>query len=634
MHPFRHIIETTLKHDTNAGCFDARPFVATQNGLAAIRTNWAARHGHGALSTGGGYLSFMLFMVLALSLALAAFVQRSYSAAAAPGNDERESTEVVVKLQPGISINEINAAYGTATLETLLNSAGIYLLSVPSGQNAKELSEQMEEDVRLLYVEPNLTSRAPEGDGRFRFDWGGEDPSPGSEQYAIDQLGLIQAHQFRRGAGVVVAVLDTGVQLNHPDFAGQLVAGYDFVDDDATPEDFKNGVDDDGDGHTDEAHGHGTHVAGIVHLVAPEAQIMPLRVLDADGTGNIFVITEAILYAVENGATVINLSLGMDVRSELMKDILDDLYEHGQAVVVAAAGNLSSQVEQYPAALDEAIGVASVGNQDRMSDFSNYGTWIEVTAPGESIFSAMPPGGYAWWSGTSMAAPFVAGQAALIRSAAPDISAASVATHIINTAQTIDALNPGMAGLLGRGRIDVGASLAAICTANGGCEAPPGSVPPSAEYYDALVSRPNSNLVGEWVIGAGRFMATEHTEFRQENGAFAAGVCTKVEYWTTQSPYVATQIRTEESDKCDGSTTPVPTPTARPTTTSTARPSPTATATTSTTATPTSGPTATPLPSSTGLPTVPATATPKPSVTPNSPSDQKAQFMLPIIRQP
>ncbi|MEZ4664729.1 MAG: S8 family serine peptidase [Caldilineaceae bacterium] len=569
-----------------------------------------------------------ILTILLMALTLAPAVQRSYPVIAAPNRDDRETTELVVKLSPDAPatyIDDLNAKYHTSTIETLLGSAAIYLLRAPIGENAKDVADKMHEEQFLVYAEPNLTGRSPEGDGRFGFNWGGEDPTAGSGQYAEAQLGLTRAHQFSQGAGVVVAVLDTGIELNHPDFAGVLVAGYDFIDDDAIPEEEKNNIDDDGDGHIDEAYGHGTHVAGIIHMVAPQAQIMPLRVLDADGAGNIFVITEAIQYAVAQGADVLNLSLGTDVRSELMKDILDDQYEHGQMIMVAAAGNLNVDQKQYPAALDVVIGVASVGQNDVKSDFSNYGDWIEVAAPGESIFSAAPPSGYAWWSGTSMSAPFVAGQAALIRSVAPTISAGSVVNHIINTVHAIDAVNPGMAGMLGRGRVDIGASLAAMCDVNGVCQAPPGSVPPSAEYYAALTSKPTDGLVGTWVIGDATFRATRNTEIKTENGPFAVGVCTKVEYWTTLSPFVAHQIRTEESSKCDGSTTPVPTPTPKPALTPTAA----ATAT----------PIASQTPAATALPTAPPTAkpttpaTPAGTSTPSTPFQEKVRFMLPVIRR-
>ena len=184
-----------------------------------------------------------------------------------------------------------------------------------------------------------------------------------------------------------------------------------------------DGQDNDGDGHIDEAFGHGTHVSGIVHLTAPDAAIMPLRVLEADGHGNIFVIAEAIQFAVDNGADIISLSLGSAQESELMDDILKDVIEDHDVVVVAAAGNLGSNAEQFPASEDEVLAVTSIDARSKKSDFANYGEWIDVAAPGEAILSAFPVSDHATWSGTSMAVPFVSGHAALIRSALPAMQA-------------------------------------------------------------------------------------------------------------------------------------------------------------------------------------------------------------------
>lgn len=379
-------------------------------------------------------------------------------------SNDYETDQVVVKLDlaAGVTITDINTTYGTTVLDLLLQSAGIYLLQVPPGVDAAKLANRMSKDLRLLYAEPNFIGEAPEADPSHTYAWGGPDPQPFFNQYAIEVLNLQWAHDISRGDGVVVAVLDTGVELNHPGLAASLtITRYDFVDDDPVPQDEFNGLDDDGDGLVDEAAGHGTHVAGIVHLVAPAARIMPLRVLDSEGRGNVFVIAEAILFAARNGARIINLSLGTSWPSELLEEVIEDVTKEG-VLVVAAAGNLNSTLEQYPAAFDEeelVLAVTSVDPLGRKSSFANYGRWIDVTAPGESIYSTFPPDGYAWWSGTSMAAPFVAGQAALTHSVAPSLPMSQVVALITNTARPLDAQNPAFAGLLGAGEVDVGGSL-------------------------------------------------------------------------------------------------------------------------------------------------------------------------------
>jgi subtilisin family serine protease len=263
---------------------------------------------------------------------------------------------------------------------------------------------------------------------------------------------------------VIVAVIDTGVQLDHPALAASFTdTGYDFIDNDANPSDLFNNIDDDGDGLIDEGSGHGTHVSGIIHLVAPEAKIMPLRALDTEGNGEFFAVAEAIQYAVAHGANVINLSLGTPTRSDLLRDVIREATRAG-VIVVAAAGNVNSSLAQYPGADQCTIGVTSVGSNSVKSSFASYGGWVDIAAPGESVYSAYPPSGYAWWSGTSMATPFVAGQAALIHSLRPDLNARDTIMLIGETAGSLNKANPKLADQLGGGRADIGASLAAVAS--------------------------------------------------------------------------------------------------------------------------------------------------------------------------
>lgn len=533
----------------------------------------------------------------------------SAGSASTTSNDDPETTEIVVKLDPlsDATIAAINEAYGTTTLEELLGSRGIYRLRAPAGENAHDVAQEMTRDVRLLYAEPNFQSEAPEGNPSHINEWGAPEPLPVSNDYATAMLGLNQAHSLNRGAGIKVAVLDTGIQLGHPVLVNHMTsARYDFVEDDEMPADEGNGLDDDGDGLVDEALGHGTHVAGIIQRVAPDAQIMPLRVLDADGRGNIFVVAEAMLYAVQHGAQVLNLSLGTTQESELMKDILEELAQNHDVVTVAAAGNLNSLLEQFPASEDEVLAVTSLNHADKKSDFANYGDWIDVAAPGETIVSTFPIDHYAVWSGTSMAVPFVAGQAALMRSAVPTMTVPYVVAHIRDSAQSIDALNPGFEGLLGAGRIDIGGSLLALCNTDGSCSVPDLTGKVTLETEALVEVKPPNGLIGQWVIGGTTYLADVNTEFRQDRGALGIGVCASVEYVNT-SPFSALRIRSREIDDCNA---PSQTPTSTPMPTST--PDPTATLTSTATPQPTAAATGTPLPSRT-----PADApTPRPTEVP------------------
>jgi parallel beta-helix repeat protein len=369
--------------------------------------------------------------------------------------------QVVVKLNlaSGAVIADIHATYGTTTLDVLLGSTGIYLLQVAPGEDVEQVVSDMQSDPRLLYAEPNFIGQMPEGDPSGTWAWGGHDPAPYLNQYAVDMLNLAEAHQVTLGDGVIVAVLDTGAQLDHPQLAQRFTSvAYDFIADDLIPAEEAIGLDGDNDGLQDEGFGHGTHVAGIINLVAPAAQIMPLRVLDSDGRGNDFVLAEAIQFAVLNGADVINLSLGTPTASELLAEVTEAATSAG-VVVVAAAGNLDRSDEQYPAALANVLAVTAVQPTAVKSPFANYGPWVDIAAPGQSITSTFPIDGYAQWSGTSMATGFIAGQAALIRDELPQLSAAGVAARIQATASLLDSLNPNYAGLLGTGLADVGGSL-------------------------------------------------------------------------------------------------------------------------------------------------------------------------------
>ncbi|HET7479274.1 MAG TPA: S8 family serine peptidase [Rubrobacteraceae bacterium] len=396
-------------------------------------------------------------------LALLALLTITFAAAnpaqALVASKDFNNGEVVVKLSGGVAIDEINADYGSVTVEKLLGSAGIYLLKLPASADTQAVAARMETDPRLIYAEPNFVAESPEGDGRFRA-FGLSETKPDYEQYAASSLGLSCARKVSRGAGTTVAVLDTGAQLDHPDLQPnfQGVARYDFVDDDTDPSDHPVGLDSNGNGVADELSGHGTHVAGIVEFVAPDAKIMPLRVLDTEGFGNVFVIAEAISFAGRNGADVINMSFGTAGRSDLLQDVIKQVSESG-AVVVAAAGNSSADTPHYPAAGDDVIATTSVDRFNKKSGFANYGPWVDVAAPGDGIRSTFPTSTNAYWSGTSMAAPFVAGQAALIHSVNPLLTAAGVRGVISSTARPLDANNPDYSGMLGAGSADIGASM-------------------------------------------------------------------------------------------------------------------------------------------------------------------------------
>ncbi len=231
--------------------------------------------------------------------------------------------------------------------------------------------------------------------------------------WGLRKVKLDKVQKYATGSGVTVAILDTGADLDHPQLVGHLVAGYDFVDGDQVPNDEPNGLDDDEDGRTDEGSGHGTHIANIIATIAPAARIMPVRVLNSDGGGTLYDILAGLIYAVDHGAQVINMSFSAVDNSAFLEAAINYALEHRVLLVAAAAG--ADGYLEFPAAYDGVIAVGATRNDDHVASFSEaYASEVDIFAPGELIYSAYYDGRTAWWTGTSMAAPFVTGSAALM----------------------------------------------------------------------------------------------------------------------------------------------------------------------------------------------------------------------------
>ena len=370
-------------------------------------------------------------------------------------SDEFINGEVVVKLARASDLPAVAAAYRLDPVPLgQFGSRPIYRLKITDGTSAQDKAEALLADplARIVYAEPNLLGGAPEEAARVTWSVGG-DSGAYVAQWAPNVIRLPEAHTVTRGAGIIVAVLDTGVDATHPALAGKLVQGYDFVDLDSDPSEVGTHA-------QNPTYGHGTHVAGLIALAAPDARIMPLRVLDQDGVGNAWVLAEAVKFAMNpdgnpatnDGADVINLSLSTAERSKLVREVLkaavcndgsqptssDDmpcLSPSGRGVVVvAAAGNNASTTPEYPAGDGDngSIAVGASTQLDSIAAFSNFGSWVKVAAPGEGILSSVPGGGFGTWSGTSMATPLVAGEAALVRAAYPTLKPAKVVQRIID----------------------------------------------------------------------------------------------------------------------------------------------------------------------------------------------------------
>lgn len=393
------------------------------------------------------------------------------------------STDAKRYFSDGVNtINKVRAPFREG--EVLVRFSGdeerFRVLSLPAGETVEQAISRLAARSDVLYVEPNYLAFAlgTPNDPQYPLQWNLHDLQEGG-------MNAITAWETATGKNVVVAVVDTGVAyesarhgnrqyIQAPDLSSTcFVVGYDFVNNDAWPND---------------DHGHGTHVAGTIAQstnnnmgvagVAYDSCILPVKVLDSDGSGTHADIARGIYYAVREGADVINLSLGSYADSITIRTAVRFAYNQG-VVVVAAAGNDNTSEPSYPAAYDEyVISVGATGFDTIRASYSNYGSTVDIVAPGGDFEDLNGDGyedgilqqtfagigtrqfTYAWYQGTSMAAPHVAGAAALLLEHAPALTPDEVRTALTSSAHD---LGPqGRDAETGHGLLDAGAALSRV----------------------------------------------------------------------------------------------------------------------------------------------------------------------------
>ncbi len=389
---------------------------------------------------------------------------------------------LIVRLKDGIRQAEATSLAPSVLNSRLLLANGstqlsqIYILQLVTGSDIPSIAKSLSVDSRVVWAEPDYLARpagntqATPNDPLFASQWG------------LTIINAEDAWDVNTGnSTVVIAMLDSGIQLDHPDLADKM-----WVNPGEIP---SNGIDDDNNGYIDDVqgwnfvsdnndpgddNGHGTQVAGAAAAATDNAtgiagtcwgcRLMPVKVMSAGGVANYSDIAAGTLYAAVKGADVINISLGGYSNSHALEEAVQAAVNSYGAIVIAGAGNDDTTNRFYPAAYDEVMAVAGTDQNDIKSEISNYGDWVELSAPAVDIMTTYMGGDYGPAEGTSFSAPFVSGVAGLLISQHPEWSQTLVWSQLTHTTDTLDGLNPGYGGLLGSGRLNAGAALTTVPT--------------------------------------------------------------------------------------------------------------------------------------------------------------------------
>ena len=348
---------------------------------------------------------------------------------------------------PGQLLVQVRDGADTAAVDRAFNSHG----ASPKGSipqlkvHVLRVPEKALEIVRQALLQTGLFTFA-ERDATARGALVPNDPNYSSEWH-LPIISAPSAWDITTGnSAVTIAVIDSGVDSTHPDLSSKVVPGWNYVN---------------GTSNTADDYGHGTAVAGSaaaasnngtgVASVAWANMIMPLVVLDSTDTATYSNIASAIAYAADHGARIINISLGGTSNSSTLQSATDYAWSKG-AVIFAAAGNYGSSTLFYPAACPNVVAVSATNSSDLVASWSDFGSWITLSAPGDTILTTTNGGGYGYWSGTSFASPIAAAVGALVLSLQPSLSNSALVTLLENNSDDLGA--PGYDIYYGYGRVN------------------------------------------------------------------------------------------------------------------------------------------------------------------------------------
>jgi len=342
------------------------------------------------------------------------------------------SGNAVIKTVSETTLDSVLTVYNGSRIDSI-GVSGTYLIGFSDTIPTYSLMNELVNNPDIVMAEPNFKLGVPENlqmsisfpDEQAPSHIPGSSPQAYYDQGGCDALNLDEALQMTSGHDVRIAVIDNGFDLDHPLLSGRFTPdGYDYLDEDDDPSP-----------DTGTVFEHGTFVSGLITLVAPDCSIVPFRAFDGNGIGSSFAIAQAIHRCVELDIDVINMSFGMHDPSVLVQEACS-LANAAGITLVAAAGNDGTMVPVYPAALPSVIAVGALDTLENIASFSNFGGFIDVCAPGISIYSSLT-GEWDWgyWSGTSFSAAFVSATCALVLSNGASLTNSEVRTLINSTAR-------------------------------------------------------------------------------------------------------------------------------------------------------------------------------------------------------